>query len=145
MSSRRLPTRRRFYRHGAFSLLEIVLALCIYSIAILGLAQCLLGALRASADNAQRTRIRLAMQNHLAEVRPFALEAQSRLLASDIPGVTFTREIRPFPIRNGKGHLINGLMAVRITATWDTDFGPTSDFAEIYLPASPPGAPKLPH
>ncbi|HSI83292.1 MAG: type II secretion system protein [Candidatus Methylacidiphilales bacterium] len=127
-----------------FSLLEMVLALAILSIAGITLTRCMLSTMHASADARIFSRIRTSLQNHLADARLDVIEPQIKILESDVRGVTFQREIRPFSVRNSKGQQISGLMSVRITATWDSSSGVTTDFAEVYLPATPPGFRKQP-
>ncbi|HSI83886.1 MAG: hypothetical protein ACAI35_07635 [Candidatus Methylacidiphilales bacterium] len=122
---------------SAFSILELTLATAIFSIATVSLAQCLIGVMEASSNNSRLTRIRLAIQNYMAEARVLKLKTGRETLTSDLPDVRFDRDIQPLPLTLDRGRQVQGLYTVRITASWMGTGGPMSEVAELLLTANP--------
>jgi len=117
-----------------FTLLEVMLAVMIFAIAVLGLLTTLSTTIEAAGDFNRESRVALSLQNQLAEARELDFRGeQSETVGPDEMGVIYKREIVPIELQNRNGQPLNRLFAIRITATWGLAGPDETQIAEVYV------------
>lgn len=119
--------------HG-FVLLEIIIALTIFAVAVTGLAVALHSALDASNRLRRQAAVRRGMESLLAEARQRPKREEMLLTRVDEGlGIEFHSELEELKWVNEKGNPVRGLYALRVTAKnlrRDTE---PEDSAEVYV------------
>jgi type II secretory pathway component PulJ len=115
-SSAFTPAFRLRDRRGAFTLLEVLTAMGIFSFAVLGLLHALNVAVDASRDVQRQKMIREQMENRLARLSlpPFKPHSAK----ADENGVQYIEEIRPEQVKTRDLGLQNGYWRVTVDAEW---------------------------
>ena len=112
--ARRAPV--RFRRTGGMVLLEAMLALAVFAIAVVGLARALNMAVLNSREARQISAVTRSMENALEEAlhRP-NFEPGEWTSEPDAIGLVVTTAVREAEMNNGDGQLLGGLYEVQIT------------------------------
>ncbi|MFO1483007.1 MAG: prepilin-type N-terminal cleavage/methylation domain-containing protein [Verrucomicrobiaceae bacterium] len=136
-----LPTTRR-----AFTLLETLLALFIFSVAIVALVEAVnqLGQTtllrRREAILQDRLRSLLVEHSRLLWKKPAPTSAVTeKVLEED--GVVYTLQVAPLDLQNQDGQVLNEMLEVTIQAAWTEGRVPQTASATtwVYLPLFRPG------
>ena len=117
------PTRRR---RAGFLLLEIILAVAIFTLGVLSLGRCLNNCLVAQGIREQEDRARAALQNRMAEIQASpALPDESRQtkLTGMYAGVTLIERRKTLDVKNENNVNLNDLHEITLTAEWITPDG----------------------
>ena len=102
-----------------FMLLEVVLALAIFLVAVVGLIKSLNAGLDADYEQQRLTTMRLNLQSLMAEAMAKPPAAGRMEVSADIFQVSYTREIRPAEVRIASGKKLNNVFKITVTA-YDT-------------------------
>ncbi len=86
-----------------FVLLEIVIALTIFSVAVLGLAQCLKDVFAAANKVNRAQAVRFSLRSFLEEVRRKPVSDMETSSTDDRLKVTFNSTVKPFPAEYSTG------------------------------------------
>lgn len=105
--------------HG-FTLLEVMIALGVFAIAVVGLITALNTAVEAALEVRQRAMIRSELESQLALRMGFPLQNQRMVLeAKDNHGIRVEETLVPYPVKNKDGLAIQNIKKLTITATLD--------------------------
>ena len=116
------PTRRR----DGFLLLEIMLAVAIFTIGVLALGRCLSTCIQAQGIRAQEERARLALENAMLRVQADAVlpdQNKTEKLEGMFSGITLVERRRTIDVKNEKGVTLTDLHEITITADWNSSDG----------------------
>ena len=107
-------------RIGAFTLLEVLVALGVFSFAVLGM----MGALNALLESAREARfheiVRHRLENHLAFYEGGQLKEVSRKVEFDTPKMTITETVRREQVLNSERTVLDGYWRVTVLAEWES-------------------------
>jgi acyl-coenzyme A synthetase/AMP-(fatty) acid ligase len=123
MSTRVRATRQaRRLRDRAFILFEAMLAVTIFSLAVLGLGKCVQNCLRAEMVKDEDSRARRCLANRMAEVEAQAVNLTARETTEELKdafaGMTLRQKRVEVKRKNEKGQNISGLFAVTLDLSW---------------------------
>ncbi|MEI6322081.1 MAG: type II secretion system protein [bacterium] len=105
--------------HG-FTLLEVMIALGVFAIAVVGLITALNTAVEAALEVRQRAMIRSELESQLALRMGFPLQTQRLVLeAKDNHGIRLEETLVPYPVKNKDGIEIQNIKKLTISATLD--------------------------
>lgn len=114
-----------------FTLFEVLIALAVFMLAVVGIAKALDMALQAALEARQRTQCRQQLESRLAYcLADPPQEGAARVIpAEKNNGVRVEETLVPYPAKNAKGEDLHGLKKLRIL----TKSGTQSDSAGILL------------
>jgi len=106
---------------AGFLLLEVVLAVAIFSLGVLALGRCMVNCLGTQTIIAQEDRTRLALENTMVEVQanPSLPDEQStKSLDGMFQGITMIEQRRTLDLKNEKNVGMPDLHQITLTARW---------------------------
>ena len=115
------PHTARRSRRGGFLLLEIMIAVAIFTLGVLALGRCLTTCLQAQGIRAQEERARLALENRMVEIQASpVLPDQDHLTKLDgmFTGIVIVERRRTVDVKNEKGVAMSDLHEITLTAKW---------------------------
>lgn len=121
-----MSTRRR--RQGGFLLLEIILAVAIFTIGVLSLGRCLYNCLIAQQVRGQEERARSALGNRMAEIEVSPAlpdEFRKTKLTGMYTGVTLIERRKPVEVKNEDNVNLSDLHEITLTTEWTSPDGRT--------------------
>jgi hypothetical protein len=133
--SRRRARRGRFGEAGIL-LLEIMLAVVIFSMAVIGLGRCVGNCLDAEAIRTQDARARQLLATRAAEIQAsLALPDVSVRTELDAPflGYTLVESRRAADLKNEKQEALTGIFEITLRAEWLAAGSPQSRSVSFYL------------
>ena len=109
-------------------LLEIMIAVAIFSVSIIALGRCMSECLDTQSFCTRQTRALLALQNRMVEIQaspvmPDAFNKQT--LKGMFSGMTMIERRRTLDIKNDDGTNISNLQEIALTAEWPGPGGQT--------------------
>lgn len=133
-----LHRRARTPRRG-FILFELVLALSIFAIAVLGLAKALNQALETANLLKRDQIIRIGLRNFFEEVRNKPLAQMSLSKMDTTYGISFTSTTEALSLKTTNGGVLSDMYNLTIHATSSFDGVPQEDTLSVYVykPAQP--------
>ncbi len=114
-------------------LLEVLLALGIFSVGIMSLAICLDRTIEIVNANRRHAAIRQELQTRLDDLRQSSLSVGVQKENDDALGVKYVHEVSLLQIENDEKTLLNNLYDVKVTASWRENNQEQTDTAEIYV------------
>jgi type II secretory pathway component PulJ len=115
---------------GGFTLFEVLIALAVFMLAVIGLSTALDSALQAALEVRQRSQCRQELESCLAYCQVDLPGDTPRILEAETNnGMRVEESVVPYPLTDGKGREITGLKKLTIT----TKLGKQSDHAEILI------------
>ncbi len=124
-------------RRSGYILFELVLALTIFAIAVLGLAKSLNQALETANLLKRDQIIRIGMRNFLEEIRRKPITDMSTTQMDTTYGVTYTSSTEPLALRTTSGSTLSDLYSLTIRATSSFDGVPQEDTLNVYVYKAP--------
>ncbi|MHB1080026.1 MAG: type IV pilus modification PilV family protein [Prosthecobacter sp.] len=130
--------RQRPVSHG-YILFELVLALTIFAIAVLGLAKSLNQALETANLLKRDQIIRIGMRNVFEELRNKPLAKMSTTISDTTYGITYTTSTEALSLKTTSGGILSDMYKLTIHATSSFDGVPQEDTLDVYVykPAQP--------
>ena len=120
--------------HSAFILLEVVIAIGVFLMAITGIVVALNTIIDSSLAVRKENAILVKMETRLAEARFLPLqEGTFPDEEPDVDGVLFTRVVTPLELQNKDQVPLGNLFQVQIVASWVDGFRKENQTAEIYV------------
>ena len=124
-------------RAGAFVLMEVILAVAIFTIGVLVLGECVQNCLAAEVDKQNEVRIRRILENRMSEIQagavPLADEATEELKGM-FQGMTLTTTREALELENENDERLDNLYLVKTQVTWKTQSGSSESRAlEFYV------------
>jgi len=120
-------------RRSGYILFELILALTIFSISVLGLAQALNQALETANLLRRDQIIRIGMRNFLEEVRRKPLTEMSMSSMDPTYGITFTSSTEPVSLKTTNGSILSDIYNLTIKATSSFNDVPQEDTLSVYV------------
>lgn len=115
------------------ALIEVILALGIFSIAVVGLARSLNAAIDADRLQSLNEDIRSRLQNHLAAALAETWETGEKELPGDGLNVQFRRTIRPVAYTAPSGQVLDHIYEIQVTAAYMRNGQEMKASAEVYV------------
>jgi prepilin-type N-terminal cleavage/methylation domain-containing protein len=100
----------------AFTLLEVLVAMGIFALAVLGLLHALNVTVDTARDIARQKEIRRNVESRMARLSGVTLNPFSA--TTENAGVRYTEEVRPEPIKSQNLTVIPGYWIVKVRADW---------------------------
>lgn len=120
-------------RRSGYILFELVIALTIFALAVLGLAKSLNQALETANLLKRDQIIRIGMRNFLEEIRRKPLTEMSTSQMDTTYGVTYTSSTEPMTLRTTSGGTLSDIYNLTIKATSSFDGVPQEDTLNVYV------------
>lgn len=120
-------------RRPGYILFELVIALGIFAVAVLGLAKSLNQALETANLLKRDQIIRIGMRNFLEEIRHKPLTEMSMTATDTTYGVTYSSATEPVALRTTRGGTLNDIYNLTITATSTFNDVPQEDTLSVYV------------
>lgn len=122
-----------------YILFELVLALTIFAIAVLGLAKSLNQALETANLLRRDQIIRIGMRNVFEELRNKPLAKMSTTIMDTTYGITYTSTTEALSLKTTNGGVLSDMYNLTIHATSSFDGVPQEDTLSVYVykPAQP--------
>ncbi|MFC5454134.1 type IV pilus modification PilV family protein [Prosthecobacter fluviatilis] len=127
-----LHARRRPAWRG-FILFELVLALTIFSIAVLGLVKALNMTLQTANLLRRDQLIRIGMRNVFEELRNKPLAKMSTTITDTTFGITYTSSTEALSLKTTNGGVLSDMYKLTIHATSSFDGVAQEDTLEVYV------------
>lgn len=124
---------RPLIRRSGYILFELVIALTIFALAVLGLAKSLNQALETANLLKRDQIIRIGMRNFLEEIRRKPLTEMSTSQMDTTYGVTYTSSTEPVALRTTRGDTLSDIYNLTIKATSSFDGVPQEDTLNVYV------------
>jgi signal peptidase II len=102
----------------AFSLFEVMLAVTIFALVVMSLAQAIKSTVESSSLIQRESVTRQLLQNALNQARAGSLQPGTFPIESHDPTYTLEKTIEPLELQNKNKQLLQGLYRISITATW---------------------------
>lgn len=103
-------------RRAGYMLLEVVLAMSIFVVAVVGLIRCLSAGLDADYEQRRLTNVRLNLRSMLDEALVDSPREESRMFPADAFHVRYQRIIKPERVKLGNGKDIPDVYKVTVLA-----------------------------
>ncbi|MFZ2276548.1 MAG: hypothetical protein WAW39_02070 [Prosthecobacter sp.] len=122
-----------------YILFELVLALTIFALAVLGLAKSLNQALETANLLKRDQIIRIGMRNVFEELRNKPLAKMSTTISDTTYGITYTTSTEALSLKTTSGGILSDMYKLTIHATSSFDGVPQEDTLDVYVykPAQP--------
>lgn len=117
----------------AYILLELVLALTIFAIAVLGLAKALSQSMEVANLLRRDQIIRIGMRNFLEEVRRKPLTEMSTSTTETTYGVTYTSTTEPVSLKTTSGTMLSDIYNLTIKASSSFNGEAQEDSLSVYV------------
>lgn len=108
------------HRRG-FLLLECMVAVMMFSVAVIGLGRCMSDCLEAQQARLHEERARLALENRMVELQAGPAlpdETRQRKLEGPFAGMTMVEHRRTLDVKNEDGINLSGLHEITLSARW---------------------------
>lgn len=116
-----------------YILFELVLALTIFAIAVLGLAKSLNQALETANLLKRDQIIRIGMRNVFEELRNKPLAKMSTTISDTTYGITYTTSTEALSLKTTSGGILSDMYKLTIHATSSFDGVPQEDTLDVYV------------
>lgn len=121
-------------RSGGYMLLEVLIALTVFSIAVVGMAEAINASIEAmnflTRQETMRNRLQAliveAMQMEKREEMAFSIDDQAE-------GIRYRTELEELKWENRKKEPINGLYVLRAIAEFENNGTPVTETVEVYV------------
>lgn len=117
----------------AYILLELVIALSIFSIAVLGLANSLSTSVEVSNILNRENAVQIGMRSFIEELRKKPLADMSTSYSDPNLGVTYTSKMEPLGIKTGRGETLTDLYDLQVTALYTFGMEEKTDTVSVYV------------
>lgn len=120
-------------RRGGYALLDVVLAVAIFAIAVTGLIQVLRGIGETSEGFARDRYVQQQLEALLAEKRRMKLDAMASETLDELSGIRFRTYVEAWQIDNGEGDELADLYKLTAEAVFQDDGGEQTEKAELII------------
>ncbi len=117
----------------AYILLELVIALSIFAIAVLGLANSLSTSLEVANILNRENAIQIGMRSFIEELRKKPLADMVTTYTDANLGVTYTSKMEPLGIRTSNGNTLRDLYDLQVTALYTFAGEERTDNVSVYV------------
>lgn len=118
---------------GGYILLELVIALSMFAVGVLGLAQTLNTSMEVANILNKDQRVRIGLRSFLEEVRRKPLNEMSANYVDVATGVTYTSSIEPVALTTTRGEVLSDLYNLKIVATFVAGSEQQEESVNVYV------------
>lgn len=118
---------------GGYVLLELILSLIIFSIAVMSLARTLQMAIQTSSVLNRENDIRMGLRSFLEEVRRKPLAELAQTYTDPRLGVTYNSTAEPLTLKDRNGTVLSDLYTLRVAVTYDAGAEQREEALDIYV------------
>lgn len=116
-----------------YALLDVVLAVAIFAIAVTGLIQVLRGIGETSEGFARDRYVQQQLEALLAEKRRMKLDAMASETLDELSGIRFRTYVEAWQVDNGEGDELADLYKLTAEAVFQDDGGEQTERAELII------------
>ncbi|MEZ0389824.1 MAG: hypothetical protein ACAI34_22280 [Verrucomicrobium sp.] len=120
-------------RRGGYVLLELILSLIIFSIAVMSLARTLNMAIQTGAIINRENDIRMGLRSFLEEVRRKPLAELTQTYTDERLGVTFNSAAEPLTLKDRNGTVLSDLYKLHVACTFEVGAEQREEALDIYV------------
>jgi type II secretory pathway pseudopilin PulG len=120
-------------RPGAYILFELIIALTIFSIGVLGLAQSLNASMEVANILNKEQRLRIGLRSFVEEVRRKPLNEMVTTLADTALGVTYTSTVEPVSLTMTRGGTLSDMYNLRVIASYTVGNELREESVDVYV------------
>lgn len=120
-------------RHHGYILFELVIALTIFSIAVLGLARSLANTLEVANILNRDQRLRVGMRSFIEEIRLKPLAEMSTTFTDTASGITYSSTMDPVSLETSAGNALPDMYNLQVIATYDYAGEQRTDDVSVYV------------
>lgn len=118
---------------GGYILLELVIALTIFSIAVLGLAKTLNTSMEVINILNRDNLVRIGMRSFIEEIRRKPLAELSTTYTDTVHEITYTSSAEPVSLTTTRGGTLADLYNLKIVATYTVAGQPQEETVNLYV------------
>jgi hypothetical protein len=118
---------------GAYILFELIIALTIFSIGVLGLAQSLNASMEVANILNKEQRLRIGLRSFVEEVRRKPLNEMVTTLADTALGVTYTSTVEPVSLTMTRGGTLSDMYNLRVIASYTVGNELREESVDVYV------------
>jgi hypothetical protein len=122
------PSRRR-----AYILFELIIALTIFSIGVLGLAQSLNASMEVANILNKEQRLRIGLRSFVEEIRRKPLNEMVTTLADPALGVTYTSTVEPVSLTMTRGGTLSDMYNLKVIASYTVGNELREESVDVYV------------
>ncbi len=117
----------------AYILFELIIALTIFSIGVLGLAQSLNASMEVANILNKEQRLRIGLRSFVEEVRRKPLNEMVTTLADTALGVTYTSTVEPVSLTMTRGGTLSDMYNLRVIASYTVGNELREESVDVYV------------
>lgn len=117
----------------AFTLFEVLMALGVFGIAVIGMMMALNGALSAAREVRMSQLVRTELDNRIALLESEKPQDLDRTIEMSSPKITFVESIHPEPVTGASREVLTGFWRVQVLAKWQADGQPQEELASFLV------------
>lgn len=126
---RKCPPRRQ----RAYILFELIIALTIFSIGVLGLAQSLNASMEVANILNKEQRLRIGLRSFVEEIRRKPLNEMVTTLADPALGVTYTSTVEPVSLTMTRGGTLSDMYNLKVIASYTVGNELREESVDVYV------------
>jgi Tfp pilus assembly protein PilV len=116
-----------------YILLELIIALSIFAIGVLGLARSLNSSMEVASILNKDQRVRIGMRSFLEEIRRKPLNEMQASITDVATGVTYTSTAEPVSLTMTNGNTMSDLYDLKIVATYAVGNEQREESVDVYV------------
>jgi hypothetical protein len=120
-------------RPGGYILFELIIALAMFAIAVLGLARALNTGLEVVNILNKDQRVRLMMRSFLEEMRQKPLSEMAGSVTDPVSGVTCTSSLEPVTLTTTRGNTLSDLYNLKVVASYSVGSEVREESVSVYV------------
>lgn len=128
-----MPRRLASTKPTGYVLFEVILALTIFAIAVVGMASTLNNIIESSASMNLDNNIRIGLRSFIEEVRRKPV-ADMSITTKDVQlGATYSSTVDPLSLKNGDGVVLNDLYTLHAKASYGQGNSVLEETVDLYV------------
>lgn len=124
---------RKFVLRRGYILLELIIALSIFAIGVLGLARTLNSSMEVANILNRDQRVRIGMRSFLEEIRRKPLNEMNASITDAATGVTYTSTTEPVSLIMTNGNTMTDLYDLKIVASYTAGNEQREESVDVYV------------
>ncbi len=132
-ASQEQRTRKFVLRPRGYILFELIIALSIFSIGVLGLARTLNASMEVAQILNKEQRLRIAMRSMVEELRRKPLNEMATTITDAALETTYTSSVEPVSLKMTRGNLMSDLYNLHITASYTIGTEQREESVDVYV------------
>lgn len=125
--------RRHSHSRSGFTLIEVMLALGIFAVGVVGFAVCLQKTTETAIYCRNENRIRQELQTRFDDLRQKRFIVETKTDDTDAFGVQYSHDITLLQIESDRKTLLNNLYDVKVIARWKEGGQDQERTVEVYV------------